>query len=249
MPLVAVSLQGDRVELWRLTESAIIKLRDEVHHGKRLVCPECGGDMLLKAVYSEHITPHFAHKPSPRSKSCNYGKGESLEHMATKLAIAKHISKFGIYDGAMICVEYKINIPYGNKKERRADVVAIMPNGDIHVHEAQLSAITIESLQERTADYRQVCAEVVWWLGKDAANFPNELEAGILGVFGAINTESSGVCVLTDIDIEEGLVQRINQPKKYFTGLYFKAMAREYHPPKLYSRLISLIRDHTTKRG
>jgi len=214
-----------------------------MHHGLILVCPDCGAEMTIKAVNSEHVVPHFAHKRSEETRPCSYGSGESQEHMAAKLAIAKHISDFGFYDGATIQVERKFVIPDGHKPTRRADVVAILPTGDIHVHEAQLSPMSIETLRERTSDYKQVCTEVVWWLGGDARLFANELEADILGIAGKIKRQENASILLTEIDVESALAKKGKDISGYFSGLYYKALANNYHAPGIYPRLIKLMRD------
>jgi competence CoiA-like predicted nuclease len=187
MPLVAMNQEGERVELWKYSEAGLIKIREAIQGGKKAFCPECGGEMTLKAIGSTHYVAHFAHLPSAESGACGYGVGESQEHLLAKGAIAEYISRFDMYKDAQIMIEYKIDIPNGYKSTRRADVVAIFPNGEMHVHEAQLSAISEQQLGERTNDYRQVSTEVIWWLGGNAKTDTNErwLERNC-AIFGSI---------------------------------------------------------------
>ena len=173
MPLVAINQAGERVELWKYDSAGLIKIRDAIQSGKPALCPECNGAMTLKAISSAHYVPHFAHVPSAQSEGCGYGVGESQEHLLAKTTIAEYISRFEMYTNAKIHIEYRVDIPNGYKPTRRADIVAIFPNGEIHVHEAQLSAISEQSLGERTNDYRRIATEVVWWLGGAAVTASN----------------------------------------------------------------------------
>jgi competence CoiA-like predicted nuclease len=174
MPLVAINQKNERVELWKFDKTRLIEIRDGIQSGRPAFCPDCGGLMTLKAIDSQHYVPHFAHIPSPQGDACGYGRGESQAHLLAKSSIAEYISRFEMYENAKVHIEYKIDIPDGHKPTRRADVVAIFPNGEIHVHEAQLSPITERDLGERTNDYRRVATEVVWWLGGGAATSTNE---------------------------------------------------------------------------
>jgi hypothetical protein len=166
--------------------------------------------MTIKAINSPHYVAHFAHLPSAQSEGCEYGRGESQEHLAAKSAIANYISGFAFYAGATVHIEYKLIIPDGYKPTRRADVVAIMPTGDIHIHEAQLSRITTETLRERTSDYRQVSAEVVWWLGGNAENSDNEHEVKILSIFGRIAKKNNQTVLYSEAAFLSQLEKRKN---------------------------------------
>jgi hypothetical protein len=210
MPLVAMNQKNERVELWRYSTEAMLKMRDKLKAGSKAYCPECGGEMTIKAINSPHYVAHFAHLPSAQSEGCEYGRGESQEHLAAKSAIANYISGFAFYAGATVHIEYKLVIPNGYKPTRRADVVAIMPTGDIHVHEAQLSRITTETLRERTSDYRQVSAEVVWWLGGNAERPENEFEAKLLSIFGRIAKKNNQTVLYSEAAFLSQLEKRKN---------------------------------------
>jgi hypothetical protein len=208
MPLVAMNQKGERVELWRYNTETMLRMRDKLKAGGVAYCPECGGQMTIKAINSPHYIAHFAHLPSAQSDGCEYGRGESQEHLAAKAAIAEYISGFAFYTGAMVHIEYKMAIPDGYKPTRRADVVAIMPNGDIHAHEAQLSFITTDSLRERTSDYRKVSSEVVWWLGNKADTSDNEHEVKILSIFGRITRKENKTALHSELTFMSQLKKR-----------------------------------------
>jgi hypothetical protein len=220
MPLVAMNQKNERVELWRYSTEAMLKMRDKLKAGSKAYCPECGGEMTIKAINSPHYVAHFAHIPSAQSEGCEYGRGESQEHLAAKSAIANYISGFAFYAGATVHIEYKLVIPNGYKPTRRADVVAIMPTGDIHVHEAQLSRITTNALMERTSDYRQVSSEIVWWLGGNAENPRNEYEVKVLSIFGRIARKNNKTVLYS----ESAFLSQLEKRKDMAT--YFKELMR-----------------------
>ena len=230
MPLVAMNQAGDRVELWKYNEAGLIKIREAIQSGRPAFCPDCEGAMTLKAIGSAHYVPHFAHLPSAESGACGYGVGESQEHLLAKGAIAEYISRFEMYKDAQIMIEYKIDIPNGYKSTRRADVVAFFPNGEMHVHEAQFSPISVQHLVERTRDYRRVSSEAVWWFGGKAETKTNTAWAkNSFVVFGCItsNARDSNFVVTAESEI-------VLQVKKY-------APQRQAEKPKEKPRQLQLI--------
>lgn len=235
MPLVAMNQKNERVELWRYSTETMLLMRDKLKAGAKAFCPECGGEMTIKAIKSRHYIPHFAHLQSAQSDGCEYGRGESQEHLAAKSAIAEYISGFDFYAGASIHIEYRLVIPDGHKPTRRADVVAIMPNGDIHVHEAQLSAINISTLRERTSDCRQVSSEVVWWLGGKAENLENEHEAKILSIFGRIAQRQNKTILYSETAFLSQLEKRKNM-KAYLEELTGGSWEYSFYHMGLYGK-------------
>lgn len=127
---------------------------------ERLVCKFCKGkvsikDGMLRAKHFFHIntcTSDFERHP------------ESPQHNLGKEIIGNHIKEYwNEYAKAEIKFEYPVK-----EVKRIIDVAMIFPNGWIVAHEIQLSSITIESLENRTNDYRNLGIDVFWWLGKSA---------------------------------------------------------------------------------
>ncbi len=155
MPLVAHSrLTGERVDI-TLYKNPRTELPTT-----DLVCPECKSSMVLKA--GQIKTAHFAHKAG---SNCEYGTGETIQHLAGKRMLAEWLRKEVI--NAVAEIEYPI-------ANRRADIAQIFPNGWVLVHEVQLASITTEKLQERTNDYMNAGCDVLWYFGPRTATPANK---------------------------------------------------------------------------
>jgi competence protein CoiA len=127
---------------------------------KDLVCHLCEGELIIKAgLIKMH---HFAHKSDC---TCDYERHpESYEHLYFKKLLSENIGKeFTEYMGVKPILEYPIH-----EVRRIADIVFEFASGWLVAHEVQLSAITTETLENRTNDYRNAGVDVTWWLGKSA---------------------------------------------------------------------------------
>lgn len=115
-----------------------------------LTCPECGHGVHAK--HSPRKVRYFAHD-SGRPENCSLSN-ESMEHHLMKLEMATAIRAAGWH------AELEVGAPDGSW---RADVMASSPEGDKRMAwEAQLSPITVEDIQYRTARYEEADIRVCW---------------------------------------------------------------------------------------
>lgn len=109
---------------------------------------------------------HFAHVTECRSSY--ESKPESPEHLAGKDKIREHlVARYGA--GAVVDLEYPLK-----EINRIADVIVLFSNGWMEIHGIQLSPITVEVLEARTADYESIGASVHWWLGPKCSGSQRE---------------------------------------------------------------------------
>ncbi len=127
-----------------------------------LTCPDCGHG--VHARRSSRGLRHFAHDPQ-RPEQCELA-GESMEHHLLKLQLACAIRESGWH------AELEVAAPDGTW---RADVMASSPDGGRRIAwEAQLSAITVDDIRDRTERYFEAAVEVCWvttrketpWMGR-----------------------------------------------------------------------------------
>lgn len=154
MPFVALNPLGQRI--CALDEG---DLREQYKPGD-FTCPFCGGDMNYRR--GRFMRPHFAHKVDCTSEFER--KPESEEHLAAKAKIRELLAKK--YAGHVVDLE--VPLP----SVRRIADVMVNVNGWMEIHEIQLSPITLEVFEERTADYEKEGAQVYWWLGERVATPP-----------------------------------------------------------------------------
>ena len=142
--------------------------------GVELVCSDCHMPMQIKQ--GTVICHHFAHKPGDRLPCYwrDHSGAESHSHLLAKRAVIEYLNHeprpFG---QCTIEVEYPITTPNG--KRRYIDVFVATQDGDRFAHEIQLSKQSLEEFQERTADYRAVDIETVWWLSGETATNENKV--------------------------------------------------------------------------
>lgn len=117
--------------------------------GPAYVCPECKGAVILKQ--GTRKVEHFAHKPP----SCEWGKGETAEHMGAKLALQAAFRVRGLRAE----VEWPVLSSGGN---RRADVVVWSPTGKLFAFEVQHQPIEPDEIARRTEAYLAARIPVVW---------------------------------------------------------------------------------------
>jgi competence protein CoiA len=160
MPFIALHKETKS----RIDITAINNPRHFLKSGDCL-CQLCGSPMIVKA--GEILQAHFAHMAACHSPY--QSQPESPEHRAAKRYLAEHLTEeFPEY--ARATIEYEVPIP---SVRRIADLLVTWPEGHRKAHEIQLSAITIEKLQERTDDYEKAGIDVIWWLGKSALTATN----------------------------------------------------------------------------
>jgi len=155
-----------------------------------LRCPECKHTMH---VYQSLIKmTHFAHNPG-FDRDCTLSMGEGNEHMYAKQAIAEKLASMRGYEGARVLKEYWLG-----DVARRADICVVYPDGNTEVHEIQLAKTTIDSLEERTNDYRRAgVGDIIWWFGGQADNQNNRVWAkDKLGGYGELSITEGRELVL-----------------------------------------------------
>lgn len=136
-----------------------------------LVCSDCRMPMIVKA--GAVVCHHFAHKGGDRLP-CYWrdGGGESPEHMLAKRAVIAYLNHdpkpFG---DCVIEVEYPL--PTIGGRTRYIDVYVETKDGERFAHEIQLSRQSLDEFAARTADYRAVDIEPIWWLGGSTATNEN----------------------------------------------------------------------------
>lgn len=132
------------------------QIRDKFAHGS-LLCVSCGGTFHPRS--RKGYMTHFVH--DSHVDECDYCN-ESLEHIALKGSLYKHLKD--IYKGfnCQVMIEFPIIIDGAVK--RRADVAVISSSGWITTYEIQLSPITVEEIRARTIDANSVGIDVYWFL-------------------------------------------------------------------------------------
>ena len=118
--------------------------------GHRYICPGCKAELTLKK--GEIKIHHFAHKPPVE---CQFGAGESAEHLEAKLAI------YEAFRGRAhrIEMEWPVESLSG---DRRADVFVWDMSGGKIAFEIQHTDISPELMAERSAAYMGAGIAVVW---------------------------------------------------------------------------------------
>lgn len=152
MAFTAIHPEHGRIDATRsdlgcgLAWSQVHRVRPRIN----LTCPECKWGVHAK--HSSRGLRFFAHN-AQRPAECQLSN-ESVEHHLLKLELATAIRAAGWY------AELEVRADDGTW---RADVLASSTNGKRRMAwEAQLSAITAEELQERTARYADADIAVCW---------------------------------------------------------------------------------------
>jgi competence CoiA-like predicted nuclease len=117
-------------------------------HGP-FVCPDCNEEVILKM--GRTTVNHFAHV---NPIACKFATGESDEHRRCKLEIFQALQATpGIRN-------VELERPIGMN---RADVSAEIGGVPVAI-EVQLSALSLETIQERTIEYHREGVYVLWLL-------------------------------------------------------------------------------------
>jgi len=117
-------------------------------HGP-FVCSVCGDEVILKQ--GQKIVDHFAHA---NPIACKFAIGESDEHRRCKTEI------FRALQTAPDARNVELERPIGMN---RADVSAEIGGVPVAI-EVQLSALSLETIQERTIEYHREGVYVLWLL-------------------------------------------------------------------------------------
>ena len=155
MPFIALDkLTNERVDITRISEPRMT-LRD-----REFNCQLCGIKMILRGGF--RIRFHFYHY---RACTTVYKTNpETPEHIAGKYYVAERILPM-LEEYGHFSPQYEVPIP---EVMRVADLINEFPMGWRIAHEIQLSSITVDDLEARTADYLRAGIDVLWWFGKSA---------------------------------------------------------------------------------
>lgn len=176
----------------KLTNTRIIAeadgcLRDDYPDWDQLICPITRLPVFPRRAHvrgvNTKVRQHFAIKApagvstwpediawdpeiGEEKKGVRRVGGESWEHLEAKAFVKSQLAQLA--PGSLITFEEVIIIRPGRR--RIADVAIRYPSGLMEVHEAQLAALTLEELQERTDDYAEAGIPAYWWLGGNAGD-------------------------------------------------------------------------------
>lgn len=179
MPLTAIAHLESENKLIDITEYTNPKLKFTT---TKFTCPECGWPMGIRHTLA--VTAHFAHYPGNHERSCSLAAGESTEHRAAKVKIRDFLKLHDLYKQCRFQFEYDI------AGIRRADLVAVFPDGMIEAHEIQLSGLSLATLIQRTQDYEKHGIAIFWWLGEKANK--DDIKSWLYSHYGQFGTIQTG---------------------------------------------------------
>ncbi len=143
-------------------------------------CPECGYSVVLKA--GQKKTHHFAHAPSA---NCEFGSGETEEHMRIKRELYETLSR------SPDCVNWEMerHIYDGVVRPDLSGRIKSIPL----VIEVQRSNTTVETISKRFQEYSRHGIAMLWILTKaptersttlaDWKQYLNLINQGVLYVY------------------------------------------------------------------
>jgi Competence protein CoiA-like family len=118
--------------------------------GGVFVCPSCNKALVLKK--GRVVVHHFAHKPPIL---CNWARGETLAHLEAKRVVHEALMARGVRAE----LEFSFETMPG---DRRADVMAWSPKGQMIAIELQHTAISADETAERAFAYARAGAAQIW---------------------------------------------------------------------------------------
>jgi hypothetical protein len=113
-------------------------------------CPSCNKPLVLKK--GRVVIHHFAHKPPIQ---CDWARGETLAHLEAKQIVHHALTARGVRAELEFSVE---TLP----GDRRADVMAWSPKGQMIAIELQHTSISADEIAERAFAYARAGAAQVW---------------------------------------------------------------------------------------
>jgi hypothetical protein len=129
-------------------------------------CPSCGKELVLKK--GRIIIHHFAHKPPIL---CDWARGETLAHLEAKQLVHAALTARGVRAELEYCLE---TLP----GDRRADVMAWSPKGQMIAIELQHTSISADAIAERAFAYAQAAAAQIWISFLPASVWKEALDKG-----------------------------------------------------------------------
>lgn len=147
----------------KLVPQGVKVVADPALRGGAFACPKCREDVTLKA--GRIVAAHFAHRAMA---VCDWA-GESAVHLKTKLAIRDAVAADLAARG--VAQNYDLDLEHDLGPVRPDVWLRGRTTGRQVGVEVQASALTAESILERTARYRALCAYVLWVVPFDPARF------------------------------------------------------------------------------
>ncbi len=135
--------------------------RGEAYH-----CPKCSKPLILKK--GRVVVHHFAHKPPIL---CDWARGETLAHLEAKRIVHEALTARGVRAE----LEYSLETLPG---DRRADVMAWSPKGQMIAIELQHTSISAEEIAERAFAYARAGAAQIWISFLPASVWKEALDKG-----------------------------------------------------------------------
>lgn len=138
----------------------------EAHRADALACPLCGLPVVTVREYfrdGDWVASHVRHKSQEPCTTTYRHHEQTPEHFAAKYHIGKTAAEEFGYEVA----ECKYEV-YFKEVNRQADVCITLVDGSRVIHEAQLSPISVDELEERTNDYQRLGYGIHWHFGKHA---------------------------------------------------------------------------------
>ena len=118
--------------------------------GGEFHCPSCSKPLVLKK--GRVVIHHFAHKPPIL---CDWARGETLAHLEAKRIVHAALTARGVRAE----LEYSVETLPG---DRRADVMAWSPGGQMIAIELQHTSISADEIAERAFAYARAGAAQMW---------------------------------------------------------------------------------------
>jgi hypothetical protein len=134
--------------------------------GGVFVCPSCNKALVLKK--GRVVVHHFAHKPPIL---CDWARGETLAHLEAKRVVHEALMARGVRAELEFSVE---TLP----GDRRADVMAWSPKGQMIAIELQHTSISAEEIAERAFAYARAGAAQMWISFLPASVWKEALDKG-----------------------------------------------------------------------
>lgn len=135
------------------------------------ICPYCTDKIHTEEIDKSHpVFPRFREGYAAhfvcKNKDCPYylkhGANFDLRLHSEGCHYLKEMMKQKEQTELTPMIDYPLDLSGGFKSKRIADVYLLLPDRPL-IYEFQKSAITIESLHERTSDYHRIGAEVQWF--------------------------------------------------------------------------------------
>jgi Competence protein CoiA-like family len=129
-------------------------------------CPCCDKQLVLKK--GRVVIHHFAHKPPIL---CDWARGETLAHLEAKGIVHAALKARGVRAELEFSVE---TLP----GDRRADVMAWSPKGQMIAIELQHTSISADAIAERAFAYARAGAAQIWIAFLPASAWKEALDKG-----------------------------------------------------------------------